>query len=88
MLRERMPRLGNYGAIQSVATTLAGARELDNAASVWVVREYARAMGRIAPGHAGPGPGPAAPGMPAGPSFGPIYFTCSGRLILLRVLGL
>jgi hypothetical protein len=69
MLREQIPRLGNYGAIQAVATTLAGARELDNAASVWVVREYARALGLIAPRHTGPGlptvPG-LAPGMPAG----------------------
>ncbi len=56
-LREQIPRLGNYGAIRSVATTLAGTHELDNAAAVWVVREYARAMGLIAPGPIGPGPG-------------------------------
>jgi hypothetical protein len=66
MLQERIPRLGNYGAIQAVATALAGAHELDNAAAVWVVREYARAMGLIAPGHTGPGQA-AGPGYPAGP---------------------
>jgi hypothetical protein len=80
MLREQIPRLGNYGAIQAVATTLAGAHELDDAAAVWVVREYARAMGLIAPGHTGPGPaagpgrsgpapGPGGPGMPTGPGM-------------------
>jgi len=68
MLRERIPRLGNYGAIQAVATALAGAHELDNAAAVWVVREYARAMGLIAPGHTGPGQA-AGPGQTAGPGY-------------------
>jgi hypothetical protein len=48
MLRNLIPRLGNYGAIQSVAATLAEAHGLDNAASLWVVREFARAMGLIA----------------------------------------
>ena len=68
-LREQIPRLGNYGAIRSVATTLAGTHELDNAAAVWVVREYARAMGLIAPGPIGPGPamGPGGPGPAMGP---------------------
>jgi hypothetical protein len=50
LLRDKIPELGTYGAIQSVATTLAGAHDLDNAASLWVVREFARALGMIAPG--------------------------------------
>jgi hypothetical protein len=50
LLRDLIPKMGNYGAIQSVATTLAEAHGLDNAACVWVVREFARALGLIAPG--------------------------------------
>jgi hypothetical protein len=50
LLRDKIPDLGNYGAIQSVAATLAQASDLDNAASLWVVREFARALGMIAPG--------------------------------------
>ena len=50
LLRDKIPELGTYGAIQSVATTLAGAHDLDGAASLWVVREFARALGMIAPG--------------------------------------
>jgi len=50
LLRNKIPELGNYGAIQSVAATLAQASDLDNAASMWVVREFARALGMIAPG--------------------------------------
>ena len=50
MLRDLIPRLGNYGAIQSVAATLAEAHGLDTAACVWVVREFARALGLIASG--------------------------------------
>ena len=50
LLRDNIPHLGTYGAIQSVATTLADAHDLDNAASLWVVREFARALGLIAPG--------------------------------------
>ena len=50
LLKNLIPRMGNYGAIQSVAATLAGAHGLDIAACVWVVREYARALGMIAPG--------------------------------------
>jgi len=50
LLRNKIPELGNYGAIQSVAATLARASDLDNAASLWVVREFARALGLIAPG--------------------------------------
>ena len=50
LLRDNIPQLGTYGAIQSVATTLANAHDLDNAASLWVVREFARALGLVAPG--------------------------------------
>ena len=61
LLRDLIPRLGNYGAIQSVAATLAEAHGLDNAACVWVVREFARALGLIASGGTQPaartGPG-------------------------------
>ena len=53
LLRARMAGEGTYGAIQSVATTLAEAHALDPAGCVWVVREYARALGFIAP--QGPG---------------------------------
>ena len=34
LLRDKIPELGNYGAIQSVAATLARASDLDNAASL------------------------------------------------------
>jgi hypothetical protein len=72
LLRDKIPELGNYGAIQSVAATLARASDLDNAASLWVVREFARALGMIAPGGTQPVPrivpdGPAA-GADAGAS--------------------
>jgi hypothetical protein len=50
LLRSEIPELGNYGAIQSVAATLARASDLDGAASLWVVREFARTLGMIAPG--------------------------------------
>ena len=56
LLRDKIPELGNYGAIQSVAATLAQASDLDNAASLWVVREFARALGMIAPGGTQPIP--------------------------------
>ena len=70
LLRDVIPSLGNYGAIQSAAATLAEAHGLDTAACVWVVREFARALSLIASGgtqlgrrRAGPGraqsPGPA-----------------------------
>ncbi len=49
LLSELIPQLGNYGAIQSAAARLAGEHNLDMAASLWVVREYARALGYIAP---------------------------------------
>jgi len=50
LLRDQIPRMGNYGAIQSVATTLAEAHGLDSTACLWVVREFARALGLIASG--------------------------------------
>ena len=56
LLRDKIPELGNYGAIQSVAATLAQASDLDNAASLWVVREFARSLGMIAPGGTQPIP--------------------------------
>jgi hypothetical protein len=64
LLRDAIPQYGNYGAIQSVATTLAQASDLDGAASLWVVREFARALGLIAPGgtQSMPRPAPAGPG--------------------------
>jgi hypothetical protein len=67
LLRDAIPQFGNYGAIQSVATTLAQASDLDGAASLWVVREFARALGLIAPGgtQSMPRPAPAGPGAEA-----------------------
>jgi hypothetical protein len=55
-LREQIPQLGNYGAIQSVASTLAETESLDKAGSLWVVREFARALGLIAVGGTQPAP--------------------------------
>ena len=84
LLGDLIPRLGNYGAIQSVAATLAKAHGLDPAASVWVVREFARALGLIASGgtqpavRMGPGGGGgigAAP--PAGPAEPPASPACA-----------
>jgi hypothetical protein len=66
LLRDNIPQLGTYGAIQSVATTLAGAHDLDNAASLWVVREFARALGLVAPGGTQSIPRP----VPDGPGTG------------------
>ena len=70
LLRDRIGREGTYGAIQSVAATLAQAHALDPAASLWVVREFARALGLVASGGTQPtvmeravpgsGPGPGA----------------------------
>ena len=57
LLRNLIPRLGNYGAIQSAAATLAEEHDLDVAACLWVVREFARALGHIAPGPATGGSG-------------------------------
>ncbi len=50
LLQEQISQLGNYGGIQSVASTLAATHGLDRAESLWVVREYARALGLIAGG--------------------------------------
>ena len=50
MLRSKIAELGNYGAIQDVAATLSRASDLDGAACLWVVREFARTLGLIAPG--------------------------------------
>src|SRR5690349_23009302 len=61
LLNEMIPRIGNYGAIQSAATTLAEAHNLDMAAALWVVREFARALGYIASGPA-TGTSPSFPG--------------------------
>ena len=85
LLRDLIPRLGNYGAIQSVAATLADAHGLDTAACVWVVREFARALGLIASGGTHPRPAlalvaasvraqrlrPSQPGRPPPPSRPP-----------------
>src|SRR6476661_6438927 len=62
LLRDAIPQFGNYGAIQSVATILAQASDLDGAASLWVVREFARALGLIAPGGTQSMPRPAPDG--------------------------
>jgi hypothetical protein len=75
LLRDRIGREGTYGAIQSVAATLAQAHGLDPAASLWVVREFARALSLVGSGgtqptvmeRAVPGPGPGSgAGGPAG----------------------
>jgi hypothetical protein len=50
LLRSKIAELGNYGAIQDVAATLSRASDLDGAACLWVVREFARTLGMIAPG--------------------------------------
>ena len=79
LLRDLIPPLGNYGAIQSAAGTLAEAHGLDTAACVWVVREFARALGLIASGGTQPavrigpggGAGPRTPGGPGGPGGPP-----------------
>src|ERR1700759_3767740 len=74
LLRDAIPQFGNYGAIQSVCSTLAQASDLDGAASVWVVREFARALGLIAPGGTQsmprPAPGAGAPGGAVAPGAG------------------
>src|SRR6266542_4150908 len=70
LLRDAIPQYGNYGAIQSVATTLAQASDLDGAASLWVVREFARALGLIAPGGTQSMPRPAPGGTGAGSGGG------------------
>ena len=72
LLRNLIPRLGNYGAIQSAATTLAEAHGLDTASCVWVVREFARALGLIASGGTQPAArvGPSGGAGPAGAGAG------------------
>jgi hypothetical protein len=55
-LREQIPQLGNYGAIQSVASALAETESLDKAGCLWVVREFARALGFVAAGGTQPAP--------------------------------
>ena len=72
LLRDAIPQFGNYGAIQSVATTLARASDLDGAASLWVVREFARALGLIAPGGTQSMPRPAPGGTGAGAPGGAV----------------
>jgi len=67
LLRERIGREGTYGAIQSVAATLAQAHALDSAACLWVVREFARALGIVASGGTQP---PARAGSEAGSGAG------------------
>jgi hypothetical protein len=69
LLRNLIPRLGNYGAIQSAAVTLAEEHKLDLPACVWVVREFARALGHIAPRPATGGPG-SWPGLGSRPASG------------------
>jgi len=70
LLRDNIPQLGTYGAIQSVATTLADAHDLDYAASLWVVREFARALGLVAPGGTQSIPRPAPYGTGTGATGG------------------
>jgi len=45
LLRQRAGHLGLDAAIASVAATLSGAQSLNETASVWVVTEFARALG-------------------------------------------
>jgi hypothetical protein len=78
LLRDKIPELGNYGAIQSVATTLAGAHDLDNAASLWVVREFGRALGLIAPGGTQSTPRPAPGGAGAEAAGGAVATGAAG----------
>ena len=66
LLRQRAASMGIDRAIRSVAATLAEAHALDTAASVWVVSEFARALGYALPTEAPPaaGPGTAVRGQP------------------------
>jgi hypothetical protein len=104
LLRDRIGREGTYGAIQSVAATLAQAHGLDPAASVWVVREFARALGLVASGgtqptvmeRAVPGPGAGAGGPadqgdampPGGGGAGPGRRPGGARVPSRNVLGI
>jgi hypothetical protein len=78
LLRDAIPQFGNYGAIQSVASTLAQASDLDGAASLWVVREFARALGLIAPGGTQAMPRPAPGGTGAEASGGAVAAGAAG----------
>jgi hypothetical protein len=57
MLRQQVASLGVDAAIQSAAATLAEAHALDAAACVWVVGEFARALGYTLSGGTPPGAG-------------------------------
>jgi hypothetical protein len=77
LLRSKIAELGTYGAIQDVAATLSRASDLDGAACLWVVREFARTLGLIAPGGTQSmprltpgGPAAEAPGTGAGAGTG------------------
>ena len=50
LLQQQVGRLGLDAAIQDVAATVARAHQLDIDASMWVVREFARALGYPVPG--------------------------------------
>jgi hypothetical protein len=63
LLRERTASGSLDEAIQSVAATVAAAHGLDTAACVWVVREFAWALGYPPPGGI-----PSAPARPTGPN--------------------
>ncbi len=82
MLRSKIAELGNYGAIQDVAATLSRASDLDGAACLWVVREFARTLGLIAPGGTQSMPR-LTPGGPAAGAAG-----TGAALVLGLVLGL
>ena len=57
MLRQQVASLGVDAAIQSAAATLAEAQALDAAACVWVVGEFAQALGYKPPGGTPPAAG-------------------------------
>ncbi|MGH3189904.1 MAG: hypothetical protein ACRDPY_05650 [Streptosporangiaceae bacterium] len=50
LLQQQVGRLGLDAAIQDVAATVARAHQLDTDACLWVVREFARALGYPVPG--------------------------------------
>jgi hypothetical protein len=61
LLQQQVGRLGLEAAIQDVAATVARSHQLDPGACLWVVREYARALGYPVPGM---------PPMPSAGGFG------------------